>query len=56
MGRKPEGFFRIITKAGNPYLIKVKNEREGNKVKQKFLCHVGSLEEGRKVVCSVQND
>jgi len=54
MGNKSKGYFRIIPKAGKLYLIKVKCMREGNKVKQKFLCHIGSLEEIRKVVCSVQ--
>ena len=54
MGRKSEGYFRIIPKAGKLYLIKVKCIREGNKVKQKFLAHIGVLEDIQKVVCSVQ--
>ena len=51
MGRKPEGFFRIIPKAGKEYVIKVRSERHGDKVKQKFLFHVGSVEQLRKLVC-----
>ena len=51
MGRKPSGYFRKITKAGKEYVIKVKSERNGDKVEQKFLLHVGSVEELRKLVC-----
>ena len=51
-GRKPEGFFRKKTIAGKEYLIKVKSKREGKKVKQEFLFHVGSVEDIKKVVCS----
>ena len=52
MGRKQEGFFRKKVIYGKEYIIKVKNKREGNKVKQEFICHVGSIEELKKVVCS----
>ncbi len=52
MKRKSKGFFRIIPKAGKEYLIKVKNKREGDKVKQEFLFHIGSVEEIKRVVCN----
>ena len=54
MGRKPSGFFRIIKKSGKYYVIKVRNRREGSKVIQEFVAHVGILEDVQKAVCSVQ--
>lgn len=56
MGRKSNGFFRIIKKSGKYYVIKVKSMREGNKVIQKFVAHIGILEDIQKAVCSVQYD
>ncbi len=52
MGRKQIGYFRIIPKSGKKYIIKVKSVRKGDKVNQKFLSHVGSLEEIKKVICN----
>lgn len=52
MKAKSKGFFRKKKIAGKEYIIKVKNKRDGDNVKQEFLFHVGSLEELRKVVCS----
>ena len=50
-GRKSKGFFRIKPVNGIDYLIKVKNERVKGKVKQKFLFHVGAVEDIINVVC-----
>ena len=54
MAGKSKGYFRIIKKSGKRYVIKVKSKREGSKVKQKFLAHIGVLEDIQKAVCSVQ--
>ena len=54
MGRKAGGFFRIVNKSGKHYVIKVRNRREGKKVIQEFVAHVGILEDIQKAVCSVQ--
>jgi len=51
MGRKSEGYIRVIPKSGRNYLVKVKSVREGEKVKQKFLYYIGSLEDVKKVIC-----
>lgn len=50
-GRKSVGFFRIKKVAGRDYLIKVRNKREGGKIKQEFLFHIGAVEDIKKVVC-----
>ena len=51
---KSKGFFRIIKKSGKYYVIKVETKWEGNKVRQKFLAHIGVLEDIQKAICGVQ--
>ena len=53
-GKEGRGFFRIVKKSGKYYVIKVRNRREGKKVIQEFVVHVGILEDIQKAVCSVQ--
>lgn len=51
VGRPSKGFFKIVTKAGKQYLVKVRSVRDGEKVRQEFLFHVGELQEIRRKVC-----